>query len=435
MSGPALRVLILGGYGTFGGRLAHLLRDDSRVELIIAGRSRRKAEAFCAALGGTAACRPEAFDRDGDVAARLAELKPAVLVDASGPFQDYGEDPYRVVRACVGLKVAYLDLADGAAFVDGVAAFEAEARAANVAVLSGVSTLPVLSAAVVRRLAGDMAEIDEVAGGIAPSPFAGVGLNVIRAIAGYAGRPIEVRRGGVLARAHGLTETMRYTIRPPGRVPLPSILFSLVDAPDTHALPALWPGLRTVWMGAGPRPEVLHRMLIGLAWLRRLKLLPSLEPMSPLFHWATNAFRWGEHRGGMFVRVRGLRADGVGIERSWHLQAEGDDGPLIPSMAAAALIGRALDGRCPEPGARAGTCELELEDYEALFARRAIHTGVREAIAGAPRGPLYQRHLGSAWDALPGPIRALHDIGGGRVAEGRAEVVRGGGSCRGWRRR
>jgi len=34
-----LRILILGGYGTFGGRLARLLADDSRLTLLIAGRS------------------------------------------------------------------------------------------------------------------------------------------------------------------------------------------------------------------------------------------------------------------------------------------------------------------------------------------------------------------------------------------------------------
>src|SRR5690242_2489778 len=43
----AMKVLILGGYGTFGGRLAQLLADEARLTLIIAGRSRAKAQAFC----------------------------------------------------------------------------------------------------------------------------------------------------------------------------------------------------------------------------------------------------------------------------------------------------------------------------------------------------------------------------------------------------
>jgi hypothetical protein len=47
-----LKVLILGGYGTFGGRLARLLADEERLILLIAGRSLARAESFCARLVG-----------------------------------------------------------------------------------------------------------------------------------------------------------------------------------------------------------------------------------------------------------------------------------------------------------------------------------------------------------------------------------------------
>ncbi len=76
-------------------------------------------------------------------------------------------------------------------------------------------------------------------------------------------------------------------------------------------------------MGAGPVPEVLHRALIGFAWLVRARLVRSLLPLAPLMHWATNHLRWGEHRGGMFVEVEGTRA-GVPVRHRWHMIAEGD---------------------------------------------------------------------------------------------------------------
>jgi len=72
----ALKVLILGGYGTFGGRLAQLLADEPRLHLVIAGRSRAKAEEFCKSLGGTVETSPLAFDREGDVEAQLAAAQP-----------------------------------------------------------------------------------------------------------------------------------------------------------------------------------------------------------------------------------------------------------------------------------------------------------------------------------------------------------------------
>jgi short subunit dehydrogenase-like uncharacterized protein len=174
----ALKVLILGGYGTFGGRLAQLLADEERLTLVVAGRSLAKAQAFCAGLRSAATVLPATFDRDGDVERQLRELAPNIVVDATGPFQSYGADPYRVVRAALALGVHYLDLADGADFVEGVAQFDVQARARRIFVLAGVSSFPVLTAAVVRMLAQDMARIDAVTGGIAPSPYANVGMNV-----------------------------------------------------------------------------------------------------------------------------------------------------------------------------------------------------------------------------------------------------------------
>ena len=224
---------------------------------------------------GGEACA-DAFDRNSDLAAQLTALNPDCVVDASGPFQAYGEGRYRLIEACIAQGVHYLDLADGSDFVAGVGDFDAAARKAGLFVLSGVSSFPVLTAAVVRRLSAGMARVDTIRGGIAPSPYAGVGENVIRAIAGYAGQPVELVRDGGKAQGHPLTEQMRYTIAPPGKVPLKSTLFSLVDVPDLRALAELWPQAKTIWMGAGPVPEILHRALIGLAWLVRIGLVRSL---------------------------------------------------------------------------------------------------------------------------------------------------------------
>ena len=236
----------------------------------------------------------------------MRALAPDLVVDASGPFQVYG-DPYRVVRAALARRIGYLDLADGADFVQGIAQFDAQARERGVFVLAGASSFPVLTAAVVRRLARGMTRVDAVSAGIAPSPFAGLGLNVIRAIASYCGKPVELLRDGRKAVGFGLTESRRFTVAPPGRLPLGSRRFSLVDAPDLRVLPALWP-LREVWMGAGTVPEIMHRVLNLCACAVRLRLLPSLLPFARLMHWATNRLRWGEHRGGMYRGGRRARA-------------------------------------------------------------------------------------------------------------------------------
>ena len=48
-----MRVLILGGYGVFGGRLARLFQQDG-VEVIVAARDKQRAEAFAREFGAAA---------------------------------------------------------------------------------------------------------------------------------------------------------------------------------------------------------------------------------------------------------------------------------------------------------------------------------------------------------------------------------------------
>ena len=161
-----MKILILGGYGTFGGRLAELLCDIPDLHLQICGRDIGKATAFCATLSGHAT--HHAFDR-ADLAQHIKTLAPDLVVDASGPFQDYGDARYSVIETCIAAQTDYMDFADAADFVFGVSAFDQAAKDAGIYVLSGVSSFPVLTAAVLREIAKEF-PITDVTGGIAPSP-------------------------------------------------------------------------------------------------------------------------------------------------------------------------------------------------------------------------------------------------------------------------
>ena len=417
-----LRVLVVGGYGVFGGRVVALLEDEPRLTLIVAGRSLRRAEDFIRARRPKARLEAAAFDRGGNAAAQLAALAPDVVVDASGPFQGYGDGRYGLVEACIAARIHYLDLADGSEFVAGIAVLDAAAKIAGVFCLAGASSFPVLSAAVVRHLAKDLERVDTIRAGIAPLPYGAVGENVVRAIASYAGQRVRLRRNGTTGHAVAFGEQMRFTIAPPGRVPVNNRLFSLVDVPDLLMLAELRPEVDNVWMGAAPVPEIAHRALIACARLVRFGWVRSLSPLAPLMYSMASVIRWGEHRGGMFVAVRGRTAAGGTAERSWHRLAEGDDGPMIPAMAVEAVVRGLLDGRAPRPGALAALRELELADYERLFARRRIYTGTRDDGLAAP---LYERLLGTALRELPAPIREMHHVRSGLVARGTANVERG----------
>ena len=420
MDAGLMKILVLGGYGVFGGRLVELLSDVAEIELLICGRSLVRAEAFCAGHRGEAHLRPVALDRV-DIAEGLRAHAPNLVVDASGPFQNYGDCRYDVIAACIDAGIDYLDFADAADFVFGVSQFDSQAKAAGVFVLSGVSSFPVLTAAVLREIAKRM-DIVAVEGGIAPSPYAGIGLNVMRAVLSYAGAPVKLWRDGKPTHGVGLAESMRFTIAVPGRLPLRNTHFSLVDVPDLRLIPPDHSSITDIWMGAGPAPEILHRLLNLLAKARARLHLPSLGPLSSLFYFVLNRLRFGEHRGGMFVRARG-KSDGDAMQISWHLLAEGDDGPYIPSMAIEAVVRQLLRGRRPLPGCRPGTHALDLADYDALFRSRTIFTGFR--IGSDPDAPLYRALLGSAFDDLPSRLREIHDGQDTRQWTGTAHVRRG----------
>ena len=424
MQAPSKRLLIIGGYGTFGGWFARLLADDARVTLLIAGRSRSKADTFISENQRQADMQPVVFDRNGDVSQQIQSCAAEIVVDASGPFQAYGADPYRVVKACIANGVNYVDLADDSDFVIGIIEQDKLAREKNVFALSGVSTCVALSSAVFRHLAINMTSINALRGGIAPSPHAGVGMNVMRAVAITAGKPTSALLDHRIQSVYPFTNAQRRTIAPPGVLPMYQRVFSLAAVPDLITAQAIKPSSATIWFGAAPVPAVFHAMLRVLARTVKWGWLPSLEFLAPLMNRVMRDFAWGEHRGGMFIEVEGSLDGKATLTRSWHLIAEGDDGPAIPAMASAAIIRRCLDGNSPDPGARTAVNELELGDFQPYFDRMSIRAGERLSQQTEDQ-PLFQQVLGSAWDELPQQIRQLHDVSGSCTLSGSAKISRG----------
>jgi Domain of unknown function (DUF4166)/Saccharopine dehydrogenase NADP binding domain len=407
-----MKILIVGGYGTFGGRLVDLLAGDKGLHVYVAGRNIVQAQSFIKARIAAAKLEALGFDRNGDGQA-LHDLKPDLVVDASGPFQVYGDDPYRLVRNCIQAKCNYIDLADGADFVEGISAFDAEAKAAGVYVLSGMSSFPVLTAAVVRML--DVKNIEAITAGIAPSPYARVGMNVIRAIASYSGKPVDVLENGAWVKRAGFWDSRFMVVNVPGEVPLRPIRFALTEVPDLKILTWERPEAQSIWMGAGPTPAIMHRLLWLAAGLVKIGVLGSLLPLAPLMNWVVNTVRWGEHRGGMIVEVTGQ----AGERRSWHLLAEGEGGPLIPSMAAEAVVRRVLAGQIPAAGSRSGHRDLELADYTPLLERHGIKTGVRELVDGETN---YQAVMDESFGRLAQPIQDMHSGSKAFSVKGKADV-------------
>ncbi len=395
-----MKVLIVGGYGVFGARLARLLVRDGH-GVTIAGRNLTAAEAMARDVG----CSARQFDRAGDLSALCAYQ---VVVDAAGPFHGYGPDPYRLARAAIGAGVHYLDLADDATFCAGIAALNAAALTAGVCVLSGLSTVPAISSAAVAALAGaDPVRVIDTA--ILPGNRSPRGLSVMQSILTQAGRPLPVWRGNRWGAVPGWSDPARYTL--PGGLVRQGWR---IEVPDTRLFPAYF-GAETVDFRAGLELWPMRYGLALFALFRRGVPMPVTLRTTKVFRALADLLaRLGSGRGGMSVMVHT-----AGERRFWRLLAADGDGPFVPAVAARALLRRA---ELPA-GAGPALCVVSLAEAEAAMADLAIVTERHTE----PAMPAFARVLGPAFDTLPEAIRRTHMTAGLSRWTGRADILRGSG--------
>jgi len=355
-------VVILGGYGNFGKRIAAALaRSD--VPVVVAGRNGERAGTLAADLGNSAT--GVAVDIGVGLPAALADLAPSVVVNTVGPFQTAN---YRVAEACVAAGVHYVDLADGRTFVTGIGQLDGAARAAGVAVISGASTVPGLSSAVLDRYCSDFAPLDTLRYGITPGQKAERGLATTRGILTYVGRPLAPHPG-MVGQTYGWQGLHRQDYPRLGRRWMADC-----EVPDLDLLPERY-GLTSIRFSAGLELGALHLGLWGLSWLVRSGLPLGLPRHAELLLAASNLFNvFGSADGGMHMVMSGRDHDGRPLERRWFIVARNGDGPHIPTVPAIVLARAIAQGNAPEPGARPCLGLVSLEDYLAELAPYAIRT-------------------------------------------------------------
>jgi short subunit dehydrogenase-like uncharacterized protein len=187
------RVLILGGYGNFGSYIARSLAPDPSIQLLIAGRSRQRATAFAASIDARAPVEADAVDIEAGLERRLRELAPDMVIHTVGPFQGQS---YGVAEACIRNGIHYVDLADGRAFVAGIGVLDQAAKAADVLVVSGASSVPCLTAAIVDDALPRFRTVEEIDYGISAAQQTNRGLATASAVLSYIGRPFTTLRDG-----------------------------------------------------------------------------------------------------------------------------------------------------------------------------------------------------------------------------------------------
>lgn len=407
------RVLIIGAAGVFGERLLVGILRTTTLHVVAAGRDQERLNRLLARTpGGQGRMTALVLDARQVTAADLRATGAFVVVDAAGPFQDR---TYHVAEAAIEAGVHYIDLADGRSFVAAFGALDTAARAAGVMAVTGASSTPALSNAVLDALTAGWRRIDRVAIAISPGNRAPRGLSVVRAILSYAGRPVRVFTAGHWTMRPGWSMTVRPAL--PG---LGGLTLALTETPDLDIIPARFAVTQEAVFRAGLELAVLHDGLRLASWAVRVGLLRSLVPFArPFRAVAATLERFGSDRGGMLVEAYGLDGSDRAVRAWWSLVAESGDGPVVPTLPALAVLRALGDGRLMRPGASACVGMVPLAAIEAEFAPYRI--AIRSGVEIAPPG-LYEHVLGSAFAELPDAIRRLHQPGWGRVFRGTATV-------------
>jgi hypothetical protein len=362
-----MRVVVIGGLGNFGARICRRLAQESGIEVIATSR---RAHPTGQSAPVTAAILDIGSSRLAD---QLRSLKPDLVIHCAGPFQ---EQDYRVALTSLACGAHYVDIADGREFVAGfVTAGGREAEAAGRFAITGASTLPALSSAVIDALHTPFATLNTIDVVIAPGQRAPRGAATVSAVLGYAGRSFQWRQDGRWRTVYGWQQLKRE------RFSFGSRMSAACDVPDLELFPTRYAGVQTVTFRAALEVSLQHYALWTLGACRRMGLpIPiarwgaSLDRMGTWLNWL------GSDTGGMTVRVTGKDDSGRSLCRTWELVAEGNHGPEIPCMAAVILASKLRRGDALMRGAKVCMGILRLSDFEPEFARWNISTRIIDTV-------------------------------------------------------
>lgn len=353
-------IVILGAYGAFGSRLAERLAASSDLSLVLAGRSAKRATSLCRTLEAKskASLSAEVLDATQLTADDLIRLRSAVLVNASGPFQ--GQD-YSAARAAIDAGCHYIDLADARAFVTGIETLDEAARRADVLVVSGASSVPGVSSAVVAHDANEFADLREIHIGISPGNSFDPGLATFASVLSNIGKPLTILRSGRAKTVYGWQGLARASFGDAG-----TRFMGYVDVPDLALFPKAYPSLRDLTFKAGLELSIMHLPTWLASFAVRAGLIKSLAPLAPAaLAIKQRLSRFGSDRGGMYVEMRGRGHDGKPRARRWQLVAKSGHGPYVPILVASVLAKRLARGEEPGRGATPAMNLVSLDEIQA----------------------------------------------------------------------
>jgi len=359
-------VVILGGYGNFGKRIAESLARLPDTKIILTGRNLGKAQELTKQLlKSISGSIVEAAQLDiyaTDFKKQLSNLNPFITIHTGGPFQ--GQD-FRVPEACIQCGSHYIDLADDRRYVCDITQLNEQAIKNNVLIVSGASSVPGLSSTVIDHYQNEFADLTHIDFAIAPGNKAERGEATVKGILSYTGHPFPVFENGEWKQKYGWMSPRKMYFNDT----IGTRCLANIDIPDLELFPKRYPACQSVAFQAGLELPFLHYGMIFMALLAKFKLVKDWSKYTGLIFNSSEIFKkFGTDIGGMFILLTGKDNKQQPISLKWVLDAKDGIGPYIPTLSAIIIAKKLLAGEINQIGATPclGLYTLNEFDKEAL---------------------------------------------------------------------
>jgi len=360
------RILIIGGYGNFGRFISTSLAMEANIQIIISGRSLEKAQKLADELTASSDTvnppETECVDINNDFNQSLAFINPDIVIHTSGPFQAQG---YSVAESCIDRGIHYIDLADAREFVVNISSLQARAKDNNVVVISGASSVPCLTSAVIDHYIDEFDALESVDYGISTAQKTARGGATTAAILGYTGKGFNTLVNGEVKEIYGWQNIHARKYKHLGWR-----LLGNCDIPDLSIFPLRYPHLKNIRFYAGLEIPFIHISLWCLSWLVRIRLIRRLDKAAALLLKLSFMFDWlGTSNSAFHMELSGIDSKQVEKQLNFQITARSGDGPYIPCMPAILLAKKIVNNQIIEKGAYACVGFIALDEYlEALSA-------------------------------------------------------------------